>query len=101
MNARHEIEKEIRFLEKSALQSQMNPHFIFNCLNSIQSFIIQNDKEQAMEYLGMFASLIRQYLRASNSTFITLYDECQMLRNYLELESLRCNYSLNIRLIMI
>nr|HPQ21957.1 histidine kinase [Saprospiraceae bacterium] len=93
INARHEIEKEIRFLEKSALQSQMNPHFIFNCLNSIQSFIIQNDKEQAMEYLGMFASLIRQYLRASNSTFITLYDECQMLRNYLELESLRCNYS--------
>jgi len=82
---------EISRLEKSALQAQMNPHFIFNCLNSIQSFIILNDKENAMEYLSKFAKLIRQSLNASAEKKISLHDELSMLRNYLDLEKLRFN----------
>ncbi len=82
-------EREIRDLERSALQAQMNPHFIFNCLNSIQNFIILNDKENAMEYLTKFAQLIRQTLRASTQNRIALDQELSMLRNYLELEKLR------------
>jgi len=46
----YKIQKNISDLERAALQAQMNPHFIFNCLNSIQGFIMDNDKEQAMEY---------------------------------------------------
>lgn len=83
------VESEIRDLERSALQAQMNPHFIFNCLNSIQRYIMDNDKEQAMEYLSMFAKLIRQSLTASTKNKITLSDEISMLINYLELEKLR------------
>jgi len=83
------VESEIRDLERSALQAQMNPHFIFNCLNSIQRFIMDNDKVQAMEYLSKFAVLIRQSLNASNQNKISLDEEISMLRNYLELEKLR------------
>jgi len=80
---------EISRLERSALQAQMNPHFIFNCLNSIQNFIMFNDKENAMEYLAKFAKLIRQSLNASTEKKISLHDEVSMLRNYLDLEKLR------------
>jgi len=84
-----EIAEEIRQLEKSALQAQMNPHFIFNCLNSIQSFIMDNDKENAMDYLGRFAQLIRSNLNASIEDKITLFEEISILENYLNLEQLR------------
>ncbi len=83
--------EEIRQLEKSALQAQMNPHFIFNCLNSIQSFIMDNDKENAMDYLGKFAQLIRANLNASIEPKISLFDEIRILENYLSLEQLRLN----------
>lgn len=85
----HYMREEINSLEKSALQAQMNPHFIFNCLNAIQNFISQNEKESAMDYLGMFARLIRQYLNASVSERISLEEEISMLNTYCELESLR------------
>lgn len=85
----HEIENEINRLQKSALQAQMNPHFIFNCLNSIQGFIMKNQKEAAMEYLSKFAKLIRQYLLASTEDTITIENEMAMLEAYCELESLR------------
>lgn len=88
-----QIENEIRDLEKSALAAQMNPHFIFNCLNSIQNFVMKNEKETAMEYLGKFAQLIRGNLNASAESSLTLNDEIKMLRNYLELEQLRLNNS--------
>lgn len=83
------VESEIRELERSALQAQMNPHFIFNCLNSIQRFIMENDKMQAMDYLAKFAKLIRQSLNASAQNKISLQEEITMLQNYLELEKLR------------
>gem|GEM_PF-5659531 len=87
------IDNEMSQLEKSALQAQMNPHFIFNCLNSIQGFIMDNDKEQAMEYLGKFAKLIRLNLNASVDSFIRLDQEILILENYLALEQLRHDHS--------
>lgn len=94
------IEREIRNLERSALQAQMNPHFIFNCLNSIQNFIMDNEKENAMEYLGKFAQLIRQSLHASTETKISLHREIQMIQNHLDLEKLRFknkfDYQINV-----
>ena len=89
------VEQEIRQLERSALQSQMNPHFIFNCLNSIQSFIIDNQKDKAMDYLSRFAKLIRQNLNASIDETVALDIEISMLTNYLELERMRFDYNFN------
>jgi ligand-binding sensor domain-containing protein len=76
-------------LERSALQAQMNPHFIFNCLNSIQNFILQNEKEAAILYLGRFSSLVRSVLNASVSGKVTLADEIKLLNTYMDLEKLR------------
>ena len=76
-------------LERSALQAQMNPHFIFNCLNSIQNFILQNEKDAAIRYLGRFANLVRSTLHASVSGRISLSEEVQLLQHYLTLEKLR------------
>ncbi|MCB0481566.1 MAG: histidine kinase [Flavobacteriales bacterium] len=75
----------------TALRSQMNPHFLFNALNSIQDFILQNDKGAANRYLGKFADLIRNTLTLSSSELISLQDEINALENYLELEALRFN----------
>ncbi len=86
-----ENEMQISSLQRSALQAQMNPHFIFNCLNSIQNFIMQNEKLEAMDYLNRFANLIRQNLDASTSNTILLSDELDMLKNYIELEQMRFN----------
>lgn len=83
------LENELRESELKALKSQMNPHFIFNALNSIQEYIILNDKENAANYLGKFADLIRNYLYHSNTGKITLADEMEGLQLYLELEQLR------------
>ena len=85
----NQIQRQISELERSALQAQMNPHFIFNCLNSIQNYILQNEKEAAIMYLGRFASLVRTMLNASVSGKILLAEEVKLLNNYLELEKLR------------
>ena len=82
-------ENSITNLERSALQAQMNPHFIFNCLNSVQSYIMANQKDTAMEYLACFAKLIRQNLNASTENMIALDQEVSMLNNYIELEQMR------------
>ncbi len=83
------IQHQILELERSALQAQMNPHFIFNCLNSIQNYIVQNDKDLAIQYLGRFASLTRSTLNASVAGKVSLAEEINLLNNYLELEKLR------------
>ena len=76
-------------LEMQALRAQMNPHFIFNSLNSINSFILQNEKEQASEYLIKFSKLIRLILQNSMSPLISLSKELEALALYIELEALR------------
>ncbi len=82
-------ERELVFLKLENLRSQMNPHFIFNALNSIQEYIILNKKNLASDYLGKFADLIRTYLHHSNKGVISLQDEIDCLEMYLELEELR------------
>jgi len=76
-------------LEMQALRAQMNPHFIFNCLSSINRFIFKNDNKLASDYLTHFSRLIRMVLMNSSKKLITLEDELEMLRLYLDLERLR------------
>ncbi|MGN6420309.1 MAG: histidine kinase [Pseudobacter sp.] len=83
----------INELEQQALRSQMNPHFIFNCLNSIQNFLLQNDFEKTNEYLTAFAHLIRQTLDNSSRSTISIEGEMRYLNSYLELESMRFGHS--------
>ncbi len=76
-------------LEMQALRTQMNPHFIFNCLSSINRFILKNETETASDYLTRFSRLIRMVLINSRKPLITLEDELEMLRLYLDLERMR------------
>jgi hypothetical protein len=76
-------------LEMQALRAQMNPHFIFNCLSSINRFILKNETEDASDYLTKFSRLVRMVLNNSKKPFITLEDELDMLKLYLDMERLR------------
>ena len=76
-------------LEMQALRAQMNPHFIFNSLNSINMFILENNKLQASEYLSKFSRLVRLILQNSQEALVPLERELEALQLYLELESLR------------
>ncbi len=77
----------------SALRSQMNPHFIFNALNSIQQRILSGKKEEAYEYLTEFSKLIRIILDKSDKLFIPLDEELESLKLYLKLEAMRLGNS--------
>ena len=83
------FENELAVLKLENLKSQMNPHFIFNALNSIQEYIILNQKNLASSYLAKFADLIRAYLEHSNKGYITIREEIECLDIYLQLEKLR------------
>jgi len=72
-----------------ALKAQINPHFVFNCLNSIKGFIYDRDFLQADKYLDKFSELLRSTLDNSSSSIISLQDEISYLDNYLQLEKLR------------
>jgi len=85
---------ELNASELTAIQAQMNPHFIFNALNSIQEFIVLNEKKQATKYLGMFADLMRIYLRQGKSRTVSVGEEIRALNLYLELEKMRFEDSL-------
>ncbi|MCD6069249.1 MAG: signal transduction histidine kinase, LytS [Bacteroidetes bacterium] len=76
-------------LEQKALRSQMNPHFIFNCLNSIQRMFIEGNYDLANEYMGDFGSLLRTILENSGKPSISLKDELDTLKLYLDLEIMR------------
>jgi len=86
---RSEFQKRMMASEQMALRAQMNPHFIFNSLNSIQYFITENDKRSANLYLSVFAQLIRKVLDSSQKASIPLEDELEYLGLYLQIESLR------------
>ncbi|VXB20759.1 conserved hypothetical protein [Flavobacterium sp. 9AF] len=83
------FESELATLKLENLKSQMNPHFIFNALNSIQEYIILNQKQLASSYLAKFADLIRTYLEHSSKGYISIKEEMDCLSIYLELEKLR------------
>ena len=80
-------------LELKMLRSQMNPHFIFNSLNSIQKYIWQNKEEDAAEYLSRFAKLMRAILEHSRKEVVSLKDEIDVMKLYIELEHRRSNGS--------
>jgi len=82
-------EKELLELEQQALRLQMNPHFIFNALNSIQHAILSGKQNDAYNSLELFSSLIRGILENSKHKFITLEDEIEILKIYIEIEAKR------------
>lgn len=84
-----DYEKKLANVEMSALLAQMNPHFLFNSLNSIDSYIIRNESKKASEYLNNFARLMRLILQNSRSNYISLKDELEALELYMQMESLR------------
>ncbi|MBT3422355.1 MAG: histidine kinase [Bacteroidetes bacterium] len=88
------------FLDLKSLRTQMNPHFIFNALNSVNSFIAKNDEIKANKYLSSFSRLIRSILENSEYDFIPLSKEIEMLKSYIELENIRFadkfSYTFNI-----
>lgn len=86
-----ELQRRMAELKLTALRSQMNPHFIFNSLTSIRRFIHKNDEQAAGRYLTDFAHLLRMILNNSDREFVTLKEEIQILRTYLEFEALRFN----------
>jgi LytS/YehU family sensor histidine kinase len=93
-------EKELLELEAKALRAQMNPHFIFNCMNSIKSLIQKNEREKAVTYLTVFSKLIRTIFQNSDKREISLFDEIETCKLYMQLESMRFSnkfsYAFNI-----
>lgn len=92
-----QIEREIKISQIKALKAQMNPHFFFNTLNSLQDLILHEDIRSSNIYLTKFADLIRNILKFSESEYISLNDEISLIKNYLELEKLRFSDSLSIQ----
>jgi hypothetical protein len=76
-------------MEMTALRAQMNPHFIFNSLNSIENFIMQNEKRLASDYLNKFASLVRMILENSRTQAVPLVQDMEAMQLYVDLEKLR------------
>lgn len=83
------VEQRLQELEQKALRAQMNPHFIFNSLSSVQTFILDNDADSANQYLNNFARLIRQTLDNSFKSVISVAHEINYLSTYLSLEQMR------------
>ncbi len=84
-----ELETQMLQLKQKTLQLQMNPHVIFNTLNSIQQYILNNDVDNAVSYLSSFSKLMRRILNNSNERYVTLTDEIEAVSLYLQLESMR------------
>jgi len=94
------FEQKIAETEMTALRAQMNPHFIFNCLNSIKLYTLENDSATASEYLTIFSQLIRLVLENSHSEKVTLKKELETLQLYIQLEAMRfknkIQYQINV-----
>lgn len=95
VNQKNEIQKRLIETKMEALQSQMNPHFTFNAMNSIQNYIVKNKMEDALEYLVDFSRLIRQTLDNSIKATVKLEEEIQYLQAYVNLENKRYKTPVN------
>ena len=89
-------EKQLASLKLKSIRSQLNPHFMFNALTSIQNLINKNDIEDANFYLSKFAGLTRQVLDSNNEDLISLEEEVKLLNDYLQMEQLRFNFKFDI-----
>ncbi|WP_075590398.1 histidine kinase [Labilibacter marinus] len=83
------INTKVRELELTAIRAQMNPHFMYNCLNSIQNLVQKKQNDEAHQYLSKFAELIRSVLKNSEKEEISLATELEIIHNYVDLEKLR------------
>ncbi len=90
-------QRRLRELELTAIRSQMNPHFLFNCLNSVQNLVQQNKGREAHSYLAEFAGLIRKVLNNSEKEEVSLAEELDMVQQYLNLEKLRFDFSYQLK----
>jgi Histidine kinase len=95
-----EFQKNIADVSMSALRSQMNPHFIFNCLNSIKLYTTQNDTVAASNYLTKFSKLIRMALENSRSETVTLDAELESLELYIQMEAMRFKEKLKYSIVV-
>jgi hypothetical protein len=95
-----EVQKRLAETKMEALQSQMNPHFIFNAMNSIQNYIIDNNTDDALMYMGEFSKIIRQTLNNSSAQRIVLADEIEYLQSYITLENMRFKNQVEFELII-
>jgi ligand-binding sensor domain-containing protein/putative methionine-R-sulfoxide reductase with GAF domain/anti-sigma regulatory factor (Ser/Thr protein kinase) len=95
-----DVNDQLAEVQLAALRGQMNPHFIFNALNSIKKFVIANEPANAEKYLGKFSKLIRSILDNSRSGMVTVEKELQLLKLYLDLEQLRFGTKLTYSITM-
>ena len=93
---KEEQKRRLRELELTAIRSQMNPHFLFNSLNSVQNLVQQNKGREAHLYLSDFAGLIRKVLNNSEKEEVSLAEELEMIQQYLNLEKLRFDFDFEI-----
>ncbi len=91
-----EFEKQVKQSEITAIKAQMNPHFVFNALNSIQSWVVTKDVKNSNLYLGKFSKLVRKTLEVSEKNAIPLSEELYIIQLYLDLENLRFSESIQI-----
>ena len=95
-----DTQKKMADMEMQALRAQMNPHFIFNCLNSINRYIVKSDQATASLYLTRFAKLIRLILENSNAKNVILSNEIEALKLYIEMEALRFDKKFNYKIMV-
>ncbi|MEP2278896.1 tetratricopeptide repeat protein [Maribacter sp.] len=91
-------DKKLLTLEQSMLRSQMNPHFLFNSLNSIKLYIINNEKKNAVHYLNKFSKLVRKILEASSQREISLAEELETVELYMNIENIRFSNEINFNI---
>ncbi len=90
-------EKRVLSLEQNMLRSQMNPHFLFNSLNSIKLYIINNEQKNAVHYLNKFSKLVRKILEASSNKEISLSEELETVELYMNIENIRFNNEIDFK----
>ncbi len=94
------VQQERLDLEHKALRSQMNPHFIFNSLGTAEKFFLNHETEEGLDYLADMASLMRQMLENSKHPFISMAAEIDFVKQYMDLEAIRHNYTFQFELIV-
>jgi len=93
-----EYNNKIKLLQEKALRAQVNPHFIFNTLNSIQSFVLKNDFESSNRYITKFSRLMRTILNQSDKVSISIKEEIKIIKFYLEIEQMRFDHKFDFEM---
>ncbi len=95
-----QFKEQLSTLEMKALRAQMNPHFLFNCMNSINRMILGNQNDEASSYLAKFSKLVRAMLENSEQAQVSLKQELQLLKSYIQLESIRFKNKIDSEIIV-